>query len=150
MSAIPPRWVEPLRYRFRDSEIVQLNLPERTGVVSAMFLGVLEQLGIGSMGHYSQSPEVAVLHGARAALGELGSRNAARSGAVRRAHGPAAFERKTQADRRYHPQDETQDRSDRTRPPHFRQSGAGRGGDADRGSVHSTSQRGKLRAERRR
>jgi gamma-glutamyltranspeptidase/glutathione hydrolase len=57
MTAVPPRWVEPLRYRFRDSEIVQLNLPERTGVVSAMFLGVLEQLGIGSMGHYSQSPE---------------------------------------------------------------------------------------------
>jgi gamma-glutamyltranspeptidase/glutathione hydrolase len=57
MSAVPPRWVEPLRYRFRDSEIVQLNLPERTGVLSAMFLGVMEQLGIGSLGHYSQSPE---------------------------------------------------------------------------------------------
>ena len=26
-------------------------------MVSAMFLGVMEQLGIGSMGHYSQSPE---------------------------------------------------------------------------------------------
>lgn len=57
MSAVPPRWVDPLRYRFRDSEIVQLNLPERTGVLSAMFLGVMEQLGIGSLGHYAQSPE---------------------------------------------------------------------------------------------
>jgi gamma-glutamyltranspeptidase/glutathione hydrolase len=57
MSAIPPRWVEPLRYRSRDTEIIQLNLPERTGVLSAIFLGVIEQLGVGSLGHYSQSPE---------------------------------------------------------------------------------------------
>jgi gamma-glutamyltranspeptidase/glutathione hydrolase len=57
MSAVPPRWVEPLRYRFRDQEIIQLNLPERTGMVSSMFLGVLEQLGVGKMGHYSESPE---------------------------------------------------------------------------------------------
>lgn len=57
MSAIAPRWVEPLRYRFRDSEVVQLNLPERTGIFSAMFLGVMEQLGLGSLGHYTDSPE---------------------------------------------------------------------------------------------
>jgi gamma-glutamyltranspeptidase/glutathione hydrolase len=57
MSKVPPRWIEPLRYRFRDQEIVQLNLPERTGAVSAMFLGALEELGAGRMGHYSESPE---------------------------------------------------------------------------------------------
>ena len=57
MSAVPPRWIEPLRYPFRESEIIQLNLPERTGVLSAMFMGVMEQLGIGSLGHYTQSPE---------------------------------------------------------------------------------------------
>lgn len=57
MSAVPPRWVEPLRYKVRDNEVVQYNLPERTGVLSAMFMGVMEQLGIRSMGHYSESPE---------------------------------------------------------------------------------------------
>lgn len=57
MSAIPPRWIEPQRYRFRDHEIVQLSLPERTGVFSAMYLGVLDQLGVGAMGHYTESPE---------------------------------------------------------------------------------------------
>jgi len=64
MSAIPPRWVEPLRYRFRDSEVVQLNLPERTGVLSAMFLGVMEQLGLGGLGHYTESPEALYYIGA--------------------------------------------------------------------------------------
>ena len=57
MSAVPPRWVDPLRYRFRDQDIIQLNLPERTGMVSSVFLGVLEELGIGKIGHYSESPE---------------------------------------------------------------------------------------------
>jgi len=54
---VAPRWIEPLRYKFRDSEIVQLHLPERTGVFSALFLGILEQLGISKLGHYSQSAE---------------------------------------------------------------------------------------------
>ena len=57
MSAIPPRWGEPLRYRFRGHEVVQFSAPERTGVTSAMFLGIIEQLGVSSMGHYSESAD---------------------------------------------------------------------------------------------
>ncbi len=75
MTAVPPRWVEPLRYKFRDQEILQYNLPERTGVLSAMFLGVMEQLGIRSMGHYSESPETLyyMAHALRRAQWEVGT-----------------------------------------------------------------------------
>lgn len=57
MNAIPPRWQEPLRYRHRGHEVLQLSPPERTGVFSAFVLGVLEKLDAASLGHYAQSAE---------------------------------------------------------------------------------------------
>jgi gamma-glutamyltranspeptidase / glutathione hydrolase len=46
MSAIPPRWVEPLRFKFRNYEVVQLAPPEMVGVFCSFFMGVMEELGV--------------------------------------------------------------------------------------------------------
>jgi gamma-glutamyltranspeptidase/glutathione hydrolase len=57
MDAIPPRWGDPLRYAHRGYEIVQMAPPQRTGVYSALVLGILEHLDVASLGHYTESPE---------------------------------------------------------------------------------------------
>jgi gamma-glutamyltranspeptidase/glutathione hydrolase len=55
MTAIPPRWQEPLRYSHRGYEILQLSPPERTGLFSAYVLGILEHLGVTEL-VYLQDP----------------------------------------------------------------------------------------------
>jgi gamma-glutamyltranspeptidase/glutathione hydrolase len=57
MTAIPPRWGRGLRWRHAGREIVQLSPPERQAVFCALALGILEQLDIVDVGHYTQSPE---------------------------------------------------------------------------------------------
>jgi len=57
MTANPPRWMEPLRYPHRAYEILQLAPPQRTGVYSAIVLGILRELDVTSLGHYTESPE---------------------------------------------------------------------------------------------
>jgi gamma-glutamyltranspeptidase / glutathione hydrolase len=57
MTAVPPRWSEPFRYPHRGHEILQLSPPERQGVFCAFVLGVLEQLDLKSLGHYTESAE---------------------------------------------------------------------------------------------
>jgi gamma-glutamyltranspeptidase/glutathione hydrolase len=57
LVAIPPRWQEPLRYAHRGHEILQLGPPERTGVFSALVLGILESLDTASLGPITASAE---------------------------------------------------------------------------------------------
>lgn len=57
MTEIPPRWLEPLRYKHNEYEILQLNLPGRIGVYSALVLGIMSNFNLKSMGHYSESAE---------------------------------------------------------------------------------------------
>ncbi len=57
MTAIPPRWQEPLRFEHRGNEVLALSPPETTGVISAMFLGILRTLDARSLGHYTESAE---------------------------------------------------------------------------------------------
>jgi gamma-glutamyltranspeptidase/glutathione hydrolase len=57
MNAIQPQWREGLRYQHRDNEIIQLSAPQRQGVFSALVLGILDNLDISAVGHYSKSPE---------------------------------------------------------------------------------------------
>ena len=57
LAAIPPRWQEPLRYAHRGHEILQLGPPERTGVFSALVLGILESLDTASLGPITTSAE---------------------------------------------------------------------------------------------
>jgi gamma-glutamyltranspeptidase/glutathione hydrolase len=57
MDAIPPRWSEGLRHRYRDYELVQLSPPQVVGVRSALVLGILDELDVASLGHYTESAE---------------------------------------------------------------------------------------------
>ncbi|MDD5646276.1 MAG: gamma-glutamyltransferase [Candidatus Bipolaricaulis sp.] len=57
MTAIPPRWQEPLRYPHRGYEVLQLSPPERTGLFSAFVLGILAHLDVTKLGHYTESAE---------------------------------------------------------------------------------------------
>jgi gamma-glutamyltranspeptidase/glutathione hydrolase len=77
MTAIPPRWCDPLRYPHRGYEIVQLAPPERQAVYCAVVLGVLKALDVTSMGHYSESAEALyyMAHALRRAAWETGLLN---------------------------------------------------------------------------
>jgi gamma-glutamyltranspeptidase / glutathione hydrolase len=74
LSANPPRWMEPLRYRHKGYEILQPAPPERQGAYCSMVLGVLRHLDVSSLGHYSESAESLYYmgHALRRANFELG------------------------------------------------------------------------------
>ncbi len=57
LSANPPRWDEPTRYRHKDYEILQPTPPERQAVFSGLTLGILRHLDVSSLGHYSESAD---------------------------------------------------------------------------------------------
>jgi gamma-glutamyltranspeptidase/glutathione hydrolase len=57
LSANPPRWAEPLRYKHRGFEIVQPTPPERQGVFCSLVLGILKHLEVEKLGHYTESAE---------------------------------------------------------------------------------------------
>ena len=42
--AVAPRWTEPLRYRHRGYELVHLPLPQATGLISMLVLGVISNV----------------------------------------------------------------------------------------------------------
>jgi gamma-glutamyltranspeptidase/glutathione hydrolase len=57
MTATPPRWLEPLRFKHNEYEIVSLAPPQNQGLRIAITLGILRHLGIrdvepGSGEHY--------------------------------------------------------------------------------------------------
>ncbi len=74
LTATPPRWGEPLRYRHGGYEIVQLAPPERQGLFCNLVLGILSHLDISHAGHYTESPDSLyyVAHALRRAEFELG------------------------------------------------------------------------------
>lgn len=49
MTETPPRWVEPIRYRHFEYEIVSLGPPQAQGVYIAIAMGILKHLGIRTM-----------------------------------------------------------------------------------------------------
>ena len=49
MTETPPRWVEPLRFRHHEYEIVTLGPPQAQGFFTAVAMGVLKHLGIRDM-----------------------------------------------------------------------------------------------------
>lgn len=57
MTAVPPRWQEPLRYPHRQYEIVQLAPPETQALYCSLVLGTLKALNVTSFGHYTESAE---------------------------------------------------------------------------------------------
>ena len=53
MTETPPRWIEPLRFRLRDWEIVSLAPPQQQGVFLSLVLGMLDKLQIDKTVPYS-------------------------------------------------------------------------------------------------
>jgi len=49
MTETPPRWVEPIRYKHHEYEVVSLGPPQAQGIFIAIVLGILKHLGIRSM-----------------------------------------------------------------------------------------------------
>ncbi|MBW2368151.1 MAG: gamma-glutamyltransferase [Deltaproteobacteria bacterium] len=45
-DATPPRWIEPLKFKHHEYEVVSLAPPQQQGVFCAIVLGILSQLGI--------------------------------------------------------------------------------------------------------
>lgn len=74
MQTIPPRWQEPLRYESHGYEIVQFSPPERTGVFTAMVLGILSEFDLKKIGHFTESADALYLmaHTLRRAHWEMG------------------------------------------------------------------------------
>ena len=57
LAAVPPRWIEPLRWPHRGHEVLQLAPPERVGVFSALVLKILEELDVSSAGPVTRSAD---------------------------------------------------------------------------------------------
>jgi gamma-glutamyltranspeptidase / glutathione hydrolase len=49
MTETPPRWVEPIRYKHHEFEVVSLGPPQAQGLYIGVALGVLKHLGIRDM-----------------------------------------------------------------------------------------------------
>jgi gamma-glutamyltranspeptidase/glutathione hydrolase len=49
MTETPPRWVQPIRYRHHEYEVVSLGPPQAQGLYIGVALGVLKHLGIREM-----------------------------------------------------------------------------------------------------
>ena len=57
LSANPPRWGDPVRYRHKQFEIVQPAPPERQALFCCIVLGILRHLDVSKLGHYSESAD---------------------------------------------------------------------------------------------
>lgn len=57
LVATPPRWVDPIRYRHKQYEIVQPAPPERQALYCCLVLGILRHLDVSSLGHYTESAD---------------------------------------------------------------------------------------------
>jgi gamma-glutamyltranspeptidase/glutathione hydrolase len=57
LTRIPPRWSNGHRWEHRGNTVVQLSAPERQGVYCEIVLGILDELDITSIGHWSQNAE---------------------------------------------------------------------------------------------
>ncbi|THC51788.1 gamma-glutamyltransferase [Streptomyces sp. A1499] len=55
LTAIPPRWASGHRWEHKGHAVVQQSAPERQGVFCQIVLGILEELDVPSLGHWSQN-----------------------------------------------------------------------------------------------
>lgn len=49
MTETPPRWLEPLRFKHHEYEVVSLGPPQAQGIYLAIVMGVLKHLGVRQM-----------------------------------------------------------------------------------------------------
>jgi gamma-glutamyltranspeptidase/glutathione hydrolase len=61
MANYEPIWVDPVKKRYKDDEIVGIPPPQRGGFYTGFFFGVLEEFNLAEMGHYTESAETLAL-----------------------------------------------------------------------------------------
>jgi len=61
ISSYKPIWLDPLKYKFKDHELLGIPPPQRGGFYSAFTLGILEEFDLKSIGHYTDSAEALAL-----------------------------------------------------------------------------------------
>lgn len=71
-AATLPRWIEPMRFAYRDHEIVSLAAPQQQGVYLAMVMGILDHLGIAEVAPGSAEHLFYMAHAMRYALWHCG------------------------------------------------------------------------------
>jgi gamma-glutamyltranspeptidase/glutathione hydrolase len=72
MSENPPRWLEPLRFRHQEYEIVGLASPIQQGVFTAMVLGIMRHLAVRDIAPYSAEHIFYMSHAMRWAIYHCG------------------------------------------------------------------------------
>ncbi|WP_369211283.1 gamma-glutamyltransferase [Streptomyces flavofungini] len=77
LTAIPPRWAAGHRWEHKGHTVVQQSVPERQGVFCQIVLGILDELDVPSIGHWSQNAEALyyLAHALRRAAAETGLLN---------------------------------------------------------------------------
>lgn len=77
LTAIPPRWAAGHRWEHKGSTVVQQSAPERQGIYCRIVLGILDELDITSVGHWSDNAEALyyLAHALRRATLETGILN---------------------------------------------------------------------------
>jgi gamma-glutamyltranspeptidase/glutathione hydrolase len=72
MAANEPRWVDPVRFKFRDYEIVALAPPQQQGLQIALVLGILDKLEIDKYKPYSAEHLFFMAHALRVGINLTG------------------------------------------------------------------------------
>ncbi|OZM72465.1 hypothetical protein CFN78_15940 [Amycolatopsis antarctica] len=77
LTAQPPQWTSGYRWQHRGHTVVQLSAPERQGVYCQIVLGILDELDVTSIGHWSENAEALyyLAHALRRAAFETGLLN---------------------------------------------------------------------------
>lgn len=77
LASVEPRWCGGTRFSHRGYEVVQQSPPQMQAVQCAIVLGILRELDITSLGHYSESAEALyyMAHALRRARLEVGHVN---------------------------------------------------------------------------
>ena len=72
MTETPPRWLEPLRFRHHEYEVVGLAAPQQQGIFCAIVLGILRHLNVRAVGPQSAEHLFYMSHALRWALYHCG------------------------------------------------------------------------------
>ncbi|WP_406631255.1 gamma-glutamyltransferase [Amycolatopsis sp. WGS_07] len=77
LTAIAPRWSSGHRWEHKGNTVVQQSAPERQGIFCQIVLGILEELDVSSLGHWSENAESLyyLAHALRRAAHETGLLN---------------------------------------------------------------------------
>ncbi|WP_328608968.1 gamma-glutamyltransferase [Amycolatopsis sp. NBC_00345] len=77
LTAMPPLWMSGHRWEHKGNTVVQQSAPERQGVFCQIVLGILDELDITSVGHWSENAEALyyLAHALRRATLETGLLN---------------------------------------------------------------------------